>query len=347
MAKMESLKAKLTKEYGAGLFDPHRITKIPSGIFVFDYLTHGGIPQSRIVTFWGVKATGKTTTALRIAAMFLRLNPKMRVIFLDFESAFDWDWAEIFITPDIKDRFDVITPDYGEQGVGIAKEVAQAEDVGLIIIDSITMMTPLGEFEAEPTDSTMTLHVRLVNRLYRYLVPIITKARKIGRNLTVIAINQPIMDIGKRSFAPVMRKTGGLRQDCITALDIKFRPGQVTKTGQTPYKVSTPFNVEKTKCGGIAHRSGEYETYVVNMDGFKVGDIDEFKVVQSYAIRTGLATKAGAKWTLLGKEFPSKIAMLSEFQSNAEYFKLVKDTTLETLLQTTTVVEEEGVSDGG
>lgn len=358
MAKLNSMKARLAKEYGNGLFDPHRITKIPSGIFAFDYLTKGGIPQSRVVTFWGVKATGKTTTAIRIAVNYLKLNPTMRTVFVDFESAFDWDWAEHFIPEDVKERFEVITPDYGEQGVGIIKEVAQAEDVGLIIIDSITMMTPLGEYDADPEASTMTLHVRLVNRLYRYLVPIITTARKVGKNVTVIAINQPIMDIGKKSFAPVMKKTGGLRQECITALDIRFRPGLATKVGGVPVKISTPFTVEKTKCGGIAHRSGEFDTYLVDVDGFKVGDIDEFKTVMAYAIRTNLIVKEGNKWKVDSKqlvqsdwqfpvtEFASKADLLAKLQENPVLFESVKQVTLKRLYAAEPIEEGSTIDDG-
>ena len=330
---------------GDSLFDIHTITKIPSGVFVFDYLTAGGIPESRIVTMWGVKATGKTTMTLRIAHNYLNMYPDMRVVFTDFESAFDWEWGKHFLTDEDLKRFDLVTPDYGEQGIGIMKEIAMADDVGLMIVDSVSMMTPLGEFEAAPEASTMSLHTKLVNRMYRYLIPIITRARKVGRKLTVIAINQPIMDIGKRSFAPIMKKTGGMRQDCISSMDIKFRPGQAIKSGKTPIKLNCPFTVEKTKCGGLAHRSGEFLMYVVEMDGKKVGEPDEDQVVLTYAKRTGVLSKEGTKWKGLGYDFNNLAEVLSSFGTDRALFEKFKHATLKSLLEQQTILEE-GDSDG-
>ena len=97
--------------------------------------------------FHGVKSSGKTTHALRIAGAYQEQRPNQSVLLMDFEQSYDHEWTKHFIKDE--DRFFVAQPDYGEQGVDMLKEYATADDIGLIIIDSLAMMIPTAEADAQ------------------------------------------------------------------------------------------------------------------------------------------------------------------------------------------------------
>jgi recombination protein RecA len=53
-------------------------------------------------------------------------------------------------------------PDYGEQALQIAEELAKTGAVKLIVIDSVAALTPKAEVEGDMGDSYMGLQARMM-----------------------------------------------------------------------------------------------------------------------------------------------------------------------------------------
>lgn len=74
MKKLLALMKKVQEEHGEGSFargDEGRVVtvnRIPTGIFMVDYATGGGIPHGRISTIYGRKSSGKSAGAAKIVA---------------------------------------------------------------------------------------------------------------------------------------------------------------------------------------------------------------------------------------------------------------------------------------
>lgn len=311
------------------------VPRLPSGSFVFDMLTAGGIPKNRITVFHGPKSSSKTTFALRLAGMFQTLNPTLTAAFVDFEGTFEWTWASAYI-PD-RDRLHVIRPDFGEEGIDMIKAYAtEADDVGLIIVDSLAGIIPVAEAEAAAADYTqLGLQVRLINRLLRILIPHMSQVNKAGGQLTVLAINQIRANMQKTGpYGSPYSQPGGKLLEHAASMDVKFYSGEYEKVQGVPVKVKHKFMVEKNKVG-LPKRSGELSYYLADdpSSDHKVGELDEDKVVVTYAKRAGLILREGAKWSIPLKTgepliFDNMLALMRHLREDQKLFCSLKKATV-------------------
>ena len=66
-------------------------------------------------------------------------------------------------------------PDYGEQALQIAEELAKTGAVKLIVIDSVSAMVPKAEVEGDMGDGFMGLQARMMSQGLRKLTGILAK----------------------------------------------------------------------------------------------------------------------------------------------------------------------------
>lgn len=320
----DDIRKELEKKY-PGIFTIYPVKKIRTGIFVLDLLTGGGIPESRITIFWGAKSSCKTTVALKVANQFLKMKPNSKVLYLDFEHSYDETWSKHFIED--LNRLIYVAPNYGEEGIDIMSALCEADDVSLAIVDSVAMMIPQAEAEASSLDDFMCKHPRLVNKMFRKIAPIMAQSRNDGRNLTLLLINQPVYDVGKRSFQPMMKKPGGIRQDMLASLDIRFYPGTYKKVGGVAISITSSFVIEKNKVG-IPKGKGEFTLYISPYHNHKIGEIEETKTLLVYAKRAEILTRKGNKWVYNGDTINSLDDINKEELKELLLNKLLTDTSL-------------------
>lgn len=326
---IESKIAKYKKEQvvysGVGL-QCLSVPRISTGIFAMDFLTGGGIPQGRITEFYGAKSSTKSSTALRVAGNYLRQTRSTgkRVTLIDFENTFDPPWAQRFIDLEDFERLDYVLPDYGEQGVDIAKTFAQYDPTGLIIIDSIAMMIPIGEAEGEAADQHVGLQAKLVNRLFRFIFPHMIARRKTKDFLTLLVINQLRANIAKFGFQSPTIKPGGYLQDFLYSLDIQFYTLGQKEIGGVPAYSTHQFTVQKNKLG-LQKRSGEYVMRLLTLDNsLKAGSIDEAETIFKYARKAGVITHQGKVWNVPASE--SEVVTFGKIEEVVTYLSIPSNT---------------------
>ena len=116
-----------------------------------DFCLYNNLVEGKILEFSGLESSGKTTTAFLVAATYIRKelerNPDhpRKILFVDVECAADPDWALTSTGYDMN-RQDVetvyITPtgQSAEQIFDIILDCTKTGEIGLIIIDSLSMM---------------------------------------------------------------------------------------------------------------------------------------------------------------------------------------------------------------
>lgn len=296
--------------------DVPQIERLPSGIFAFDLVTGGGIPLGRFTEFFGDKSTGKSTLSLRLINQFLNRFPDQVALYMDFEQTYDSEWASHFISEENMKRVYVSQPDYGELGIDFLSIACKEQEVGLVVIDSLAMIIPTKEADSEAGDSHIGLLARLVNSMFRKLLPTISQSKKQGKLLTFILLNQIRVKIsGRPGFGTPVSKPAGKMQDAIISMDIRFYTKEYKKKNDLPVKVVHSFTIEKNKVGGQPKRSGEYALVLVPHDGFEIGDTDDRLVIISYAKKTGVLVREGNKWSL-GKHTFKNLAEVAEYLSD-------------------------------
>jgi len=308
-----------------------KVPRIPSGAFTFDMLTGGGIPRDRITVFHGAKSTSKTTFALRIAGSYQAMNPDKTVVFVDFEGTFDWEWAKDYI-PD-PDRFHVVKPDYGEEGIDMIKAyITEADDVGLLIIDSLASIEPTAVMDKDAADLLkIGSQVHLINRLIAMLTVRMSQIRKAGGTLTTIAINQVRANMNPRSPAP-HTQPGGYKLEHAASMDIKFYPGKYTEIQGMAVKVTHRFMLDKSKVS-VPKRAGDFTYYLTDIDGHKAGEMEEISTIVTYAKRAGIILREGNKWTIPLKKgdpliFDTALPMMKHLQEDHKLLMAIKKATI-------------------
>lgn len=158
-----------------------------SGSYVLDLILWGGYPEGRVVEIYGPESSGKTTIALHAIA---EIQKKGEIAaFIDAEHALDPQYAKK-LGVDV-DNLLLSQPDYGEQALQIAEELARTGAVKLIVIDSVAALVPKAEVEGDMGDSYMGLQARMMSQGLRKLSSVLAKSWT-----TCVFINQIRMKIG-------------------------------------------------------------------------------------------------------------------------------------------------------
>lgn len=157
-----------------------------SGSYVLDLILWWGYPEGRIVEVYGPESSGKTTIALHAIA---EIQKRWEIAaFIDAEHALDPAYAKnLWVnTEDLL----LAQPDFWEQALQIAEELAKSDAVKLIVIDSVAALVPRAEVEWDMGDSYMGLQARMMSQWLRKLASILAKT-----GTTCVFINQIRMKI--------------------------------------------------------------------------------------------------------------------------------------------------------
>jgi recombination protein RecA len=165
---------------------------------------------------YGHESSGKTTIALHAIAEVQRRGEI--AAFIDAEHALDPHYARK-LGVDI-DNLLLSQPDYGEQALQIAEELAKSGVVKLIVIDSVSAMVPRAEVEGDMGDSFMGLQARMMSQGLRKLTGILAKS-----GTSLIFINQIRMKIGVM-FGNPETTSGGNALKFFASQRLEIRKGE-------------------------------------------------------------------------------------------------------------------------
>jgi recombination protein RecA len=251
------------------------IEPLPTGILALDNLLGiGGLPKGRFTEISGLFSTGKSSLCLNIIGNAQAQG--LTCAYIDAEYAFSAEHAET-MGVDLS-KLILLKPDCGEEVID-AMEILVREKIDLIVVDSVSAMTPRSEIEAEAGKPTMGSQSRLITSGLRKLTA------PVGKNkTTVVFINQLRQNIMGNSYNPYIT-TGGmaLRFYCSVKLELSRSKG-ITKGGElVGYYVTV-----KTRKNKIAEPGKTCELVFRNGVGFeKYGDLIDI------AIEKGVITKEG------------------------------------------------------
>lgn len=154
--------------------------------YVLDLILWGWYPEWRVVEIYWPESSWKTTIALHAIA---EIQKRWEIAaFIDAEHALDPHYARTLWVN--TDELLLSQPDYGEQALQIAEELAKTWAVKLIVIDSVAALVPRAEVEWDMWDSYMWLQARMMSQWLRKLTSILAKT-----GTTCVFINQIRMKI--------------------------------------------------------------------------------------------------------------------------------------------------------
>mgnify|MGYP000851410157 FL=1 len=334
MASILSIAKKLNKMYDEeicirGDVIP-KVNFMPTGALAADYSLGGGFPKGRIIQISGSPHAGKTTFTFTAIAAYQRENPDSMCVYIDVEHAIDIDFQCAMTHVDREKLIYVSPTRMGAEAIfDMVLEMQEAEDIGMIVIDSVAALASTRQLNADiekdlgqAGNIAKSLHnfCRQVQDLVYY-----------KKNILVL-INQtrttPLPN-GALSFS----EPGGTAMGFYPSLSIrcgtrKFinKSGAETTNGEDAIGFKIVFNIFKNKVSNIS-RGGGYITYKYDTGIDTSSDAIDIAIKAGYINRPTNVTyqivdlETGEILTVDGTEcsFRGKPALVEFFNTHPEF----------------------------
>ncbi len=342
MSSVEELTKGLQKEYGDGTVVSGDVIesfgRIATTIFPFDLATGGGFPEGKISIVYGPESSLKTTIALKAIAAHQRRHPEKVCVFVDLEASYEEEWA-IHLGV-ITSRVKIVRPDFAEQAVDIMESLLYAEDLGIMVIDSLAALITANEVDSSANKAVVGGSGLVINRLYRKATLALNTARKEGRTPTLIVINQIRHKIGVMYGDPETMP-GGNAFKFASALTVRlYGKDEMDK------KISSVLPVWKI-CSGIikkfkqpiAARSFEFKLSVDKSTGLAIGEVDDWATILAYLKEAGFLEKdPKAGWKLFDETYKTQNEIRQLLREDLTFADMVRGRILGAVMD---VVESE------
>lgn len=195
----------------------------PFGIPSLDtMLGIGGIARGRVIEIFGGEHVGKTSLCMRLAAVAQYYG--IPVIWMDYEYAFDVNYAQVFGMSFDKNLMVFMQPTTLEEGFAAIGIALSNGFPGLVIIDSIPAMQP-----AEVLEKGLDQEARIAIRANKLSQGVAGILRPIGATYaSVVFINQLRTKIGAKinPYTPEFEKyvtPGGLAMKFFTSMRLHMQ----------------------------------------------------------------------------------------------------------------------------
>jgi recombination protein RecA len=277
----------------------------------------GGLPENRIIEYFGGPSGGKSLLA-QLTAKEVQKNGGL-VAFLDYEHTFDRDWfTKLGGDPN---KLLYSQPNTGDEGFDIAEEYIKSGLVSFIIFDSVSAMATTAELEGDYGDA----HIGQLARLMSQGLKKINAVMK-DRKTTILFINQIRDRIGTFSPHGVPSTTsGGHALEFYASIRCSVNRGQMIGSADSEEGIDgfiTNIKVVKNKCGAPFQKI-ETNIYVGGKD--KKYGIDIYDDLANVAVEFEIIRKAGS-WYSYGDERmgQGKESVIKYFKENDKIYQEIK-----------------------
>jgi recombination protein RecA len=301
------------KKFGDGMlrFGNEAIKNVPiicsSGSYKLDLaLGCGGIPQGRIIEYFGPPSGGKTTLALHTMKEAQIKYADKKVAFIDLENSFDRLWAtnlgincdEIFFAQ----------PETGEETFELIEMLIKSGTVSFIVVDSVSGMITRAQVESDYGDPTIAQQARLMSQS-------LPKINNLLKNsfTTVLLINQIRMKIGGYGNPEVTQ--GGEALRFYSSIRNEVRRKEVIGEKESPIGFVTKIKNVKNKVGP-PYRVVETELYV----GPDKYGIDKLAEVADLAVVNEIIEKSGAWFKYKEEKIQGRPNLIEYLRNNTDVY---------------------------
>lgn len=254
-----ALKAEVTPQY----------QRLATGALGLDYPLYGGLVYGRIVTFAGLFHSGKTTAACLALAAYQRANPDKICVYVDVEHALDLKFQARMNGVDFG-KLIYFNPKTltGEQILDSILEFQKADDVGMIVLDSIPALLPAQAMEND-MEKDPGMRGTIAKPLHRFLVAMSNLVNQ--KNNILLLINQVRIAGTTFTGAPIYSEPGGQSPQYYSSIKVRFGTRTFIKDTATGEKVDCSdgegakgfrlkFAITKSKVSSV-NRGGGFLSY--------------------------------------------------------------------------------------
>jgi recombination protein RecA len=306
------------------------VKRMPTGIFELDFALGGGFPCGRYSIVYGPESGNKTNICLKAVAKAQQLpGPCNKAVWVNIEQSFDALWAEKMgvNTADLI----VVQAGYGEEAIDLIDALVRADDVAIIIVDSMAGLIASKEISQSVENYDIGTSALLIKRMVNKLMIGFCEAQKHDHFPCVILVNQTRFKPGVM-FGDPETMPGGEAQKFLSSLRIRVSAKNVIdKNSSTLVFKETHVVVKKAKVP-VRAVDFNFKLCMVPQDMLNIGDTDSFKIVKTYLQSMGLLEKVKDAWVLTALKKPKTSVAFSTLQAIED--KYYSDPAFQLRLQT-------------
>lgn len=327
---------KIIGSFGFIIPDPPRL---PTGVFSLDLAIGGGMPMGRAAVIFGPKASMKTTLALKLIANAQRDYPEKRAVFFDIEGHLDKDWAEEFGVD--WDKLLMVRPEHGDQAVDMFVAMTEADDVSVLVMDSIAALVTVKELDKSAEEMNVGTQGLLINKLYRKMGHALNENQRRGNMVLPIFINQIRFKMGVMYGSPETCPGGPSINDYLSSMTLRVRGEDIyqKKTDALPSHKKVHVTVAKWKVP-ILSRNPEYVVCLKDFPelGLKLGDSPSWATVLIYLKKLGLLLQVKDGWELqalvagVKTVYPTQDALMKRYLEDAKFSEKMRKVVIDKAL---------------
>lgn len=318
------------------------VARIPTGVFEFDLATGGGFPCSRYSIVYGPEGSCKTNLCFDAIATAQRLPPPCnKAVFVDLEGTFDPKWAAQFGVD--TDELLVVKPGYGEEAVDLVDAIIHADDVAILVVDSLALLVAAKEIDGSVEKADVGTSAILVKRLVNKLAIAFAMEARRGHTPCVILINQTRFKIGVM-FGDPETIPGGQAMKFNSSLSIRVYGKNKVDTKihpDLPVFKSITMVIKKSKIPVRATKT-EFDLALMLTEKFGVGQSASFGAVKNHLQTIGAIASVKGGYDVLGT-FYSKVGDIeNHYYSDPVFQQKLQRVVMDSLEGQKILVEPEG-----
>ena len=201
-------------------------------------------------------------------------------------------------------------PEYGEQACEMIEAAIQADDCGLVIVDSLAGLLPKAEMESAYEDVQVGAQARLIGKLFRRISPILVQEFRRGHLVGIIFINQLRANIGGGKWDPGEKTPGGWASKHGYRLSVRVNQLSVDTASGEKEKADGMKNVGRFSASLLGAESKqqllilsgkcEYKIVLRDWEGYESGACLDANTCVAIAKEVGLLEKTPKHYELKG-----------------------------------------------
>jgi len=316
------------------------VPRLRTGIFEFDLYTGGGFPRGRYSIVYGPESSCKTNLAYAAAAQAQRDSPNCnKVVWVNLEGTFDPQWAGQFGLD--TSQVIVVNPGYGEEAVDLIDAYMRAEDVSLLVVDSIAALVGSKEIGQSAESFDVGTSSLLIKRLVMKMMYAFAKEKATHHEPCVILINQTRYKIGVM-FGDPETMPGGEAQKFLASLRIRTYGKNIDVKDVNPNKHAikqVSVVVKKSKVPVLSNKF-DLDMVMIPHDNLSVGQTNSWPTVKNYLQQLGLMTKSPKGYEVLGNLFPKQSDIEDQYLFDEDFRLQLQGVVIDSLKEDMKLVDE-------
>jgi recombination protein RecA len=319
------------------------VRRLPTGIFEFDFYTGGGFPCGRYSIVYGPESSNKTNLALKAVSVAQKQEPPCnKAIWVNIEQSFDPIWADRMGVN--TQELIVVQAGYGEEAIDLVDALVRAEDVALLVVDSMAGLIASKEIAQSVEQYDIGTSALLIKRMVNKLMIAFCEEQKRDHDPCIILINQTRFKPGVL-FGDPETMPGGEAQKFLCSLRVRLSAKNIIEQATNTLVFKETHVVVKKAKVPVRTTSFDFKMCVNPVDDLSVGETDSFNMVKGHLQALGILLKTPKGYmvqtkTETGMPYPTLSAMQDKYTKDESFKMFLQGLVIESYKDKLVLVEE-------